>query len=82
MQLFHYGPRNLGDENTGRGEETGLMGRGKCAARENIGSRYIAAMMTQRVLVQAVAIVARQQLRASRIPVSFRRSCSMKGFSF
>lgn len=45
-------------------EEAGLMGRGECAARENIGSRYFAATMTQRMLVQAVAILARRQLRA------------------
>lgn len=81
MQLFHYGPQSR-DENIGRDEETGLMGRGKCATRENIGSRYIAAMMAQRVLMQAVAIVAFQQLRASRIAVSSWRSCSMKEFLF
>lgn len=76
MQSFQRRyPHNLGGKSDeGRDEvrrrKTGLMGNVQESARRareyRLFLRYFAAV-TQRVLVQAVAIVARWQLRASRI---------------
>lgn len=88
---FHHGPHNLTGQRY-QGETKSLEKRWKrgggtwkvCSA-PRISARYFMAM-TQRVLgAQAVAIVARQQLRASRIPATlFPRDgpASRKSFIF